>query len=624
MIIVTKSNFQESVKTINSAPNIAIDTETTGLKAYNGDRLFSIIVSTDEHNYYFNYNNNGPTLDRADIPKIIDPDYKGRIFFHNAKFDIKMLEHEGLSLRWHRIYDVAGLARIEYNDRLQLRLSSLASMVGDKKKGDIIDDWFKDQKIKKDDRRYDDVPFNLMSEYGVKDGELTLKLGHKLLQRIADQDLKNKPKGSNLKNIIQTENKLTPILMGMQDRGVKLDVEYTQEALEYEKANYERLAQEYQDISGISFRDSNKNHAEAFTAIGEKFPLTEKNNPSFTDEVLKSMDIPLARVLREYRYSYKKAHNYLENFLRLRDSNDVIHASLNQYQARTGRFSSSDPNLQNLNRGRKDEKYKVRGCFVPHVESSLFFIDQNQVEYRAMLNKAGEMPMIEQILSGLDVHSATAQLMGVPRQQAKTINFLLLYGGGLAVLARALFSTHMSEHTLKLVQKYFFFSDFKWSFDKIANEMGLEFWEVEHAVEILTKAKDLKELYFSSLPAVKVWVKRIIAQAERGYIFNDFGRAYKFQKNFAFKAPNYAIQGFCADLMKSAIIDVYNFLKPYKSTPILTVHDEIVFDIHNSERHLITHLVEKMENVVQGEYLPYTVGVEYTDKRWSDKKEFIL
>ena len=149
MIIVTKESFSKCVKDINSASNIAIDTETTGLKVYHGDRLFSIIVSTDEHNYYFNYNNNGPTLDRADISKIIAPDYKGRIFFHNAKFDIKMLEHDGLNLRWHRIYDIAGLARIDYNDRLQLRLASLSSMVGDKKKGDVVDDWFKDQKIKK-------------------------------------------------------------------------------------------------------------------------------------------------------------------------------------------------------------------------------------------------------------------------------------------------------------------------------------------------------------------------------------------------------------------------------------------------------------------------------------------
>lgn len=632
-MIVTNENFSQCVKDINSALNIAVDTETTGLKVYHGDRLFSIIVSTDETNYYFNYNSNGPSLNRADIPKIIHPDYKGRIFFHNAKFDIKMLEHEGLNLRWHRIYDVAGLARIEFNDRLLLRLANLASMVGDKKKGDIVDEYIKEHKLftevhvpsKKEavkDKHYDQVPFDLMSDYGCKDGELTIKLGHHLLKKIAILDSRYATKGSNLKHIIQTENKLTPILMEMQDDGLPLNVAYCEEALEYEKNSYAEAARDYEELTGIKFIDSNKNHSIAFDKMGLKYPLTEKGNPSFKEEFLESMDDPIANIIKRYRKSYKKAHTYFANFLYMKDDNDVIHAALNQYKARTGRMSSSEPNLQNLKRTTEDEKYPVRGAFGCHAGDINFFLDYDQFEYRMMLNKAKEMRIIEQILGGLDVHTATANLMEKPRQQAKTINFLLLYGGGLAVLARKLFTTHLAEHTLKEIQKYYFFRDFLWSMDRIANEMKLEYWEVEHGVEILSKAKELKEIYFTKLPAVKTWVNRTVSAAERGYVFNEFGRAYKFPKKFAFKAPNYLIQGGTADFLKNAMVKMHEFLLPYNSRMLLQVHDEIQFGIKPNEVEVVHRLKEIMEFNPRKEYLPYTVGIDYSETSWANKRSY--
>ena len=643
IVVVNNQNSQRAIDEINAAPNIAIDTETTGLKVYKNDRLFSIIIATGTKCFYFNYNdvpdhndNLAPViLDRADIPKIVSPDYKGRIFFHNAKFDLKMLEHEGLNLRGHRIYDTAGLARLEYNDRMQLKLESLAHLVGMKKLGDEIKDYCKKHKLlekvkvpskkqKETNYFYYLVPFDFMVDYATIDAIITFKLGLHFLRRLAQLDAgKTAPGPRKLKDVMQTENKLTPILMSMQDDGMLIDETYVKEALEYETNEYKKHAHALSEMAGIEFNDGPKFLTAAFEKLGYKYPLTAKGNPSFTDEVLTSLDNPFANALKDYRYSYKKSHTYFANFLHLSDEQNIIHAGLNQYKARTGRFSSSDPNLQNTNRGKPGERYPVKRSFIPRPGTSFFLLDFDQFEYRKMLNKAGEMAIIRQILDeGLDVHTATANLMAVERYKAKTINFMLLYGGGIAVLARALFTTHMSEDSLKLIQKYHFYKEFQWSKTKIIEKTGFEPWEIDHAIDILTQALELKELYFRKLPKVKTWVKRTVGAAERGVIYNDFGRAYRFMKTQAYKAPNYTIQGGTADWIKIAMIRIDEFLKQYKSKMLLQVHDELIFEIVEGEEHIVYGIKEIMETVAPTEHLPYTVGIEHSAVSWADKKEY--
>lgn len=630
MVVVDNENIQLVIDAINSAPSIAIDTETTGLYPYKEDRLFSIIVATQENDYYFNFNArcdhllNKPIclLSRNEIPNIIRKNYSGRIFFHNQKFDMKFLALEGLDLSNHNCYDTVVLARLEKNERLSLKLETLAKIVK-LDKIDAVKEYVKKHKLYKDgdskQKQYDLVPFDLMSEYGCMDAHITLKLGHLLLDNIKKQDSRNNNE-KKLKDILKIERDLTPILYNMKEKGILIDKQFILEGIEYEQNKYKQYAQKYEEITGIPFIDSNKNHAKAFFNIGEKYPLTEKGNPSFNKEALESMDTELAHCIKDYRYSYKKVHTYFDNFLFLADDNNVIHADLNQSQGRTGRMSSSTPNLQNLTRPHEGEQYQVRQAFIPF--DTFFMLDFDQFEYRMMLNKAKEMGVIEQVLSGLDVHTATANMMGVPRQQAKTINFLLLYGGGIAVLARALFKTHLSEHTLKAIQKMHFDRDTHYSISSIASILKLENWEVSHGVEILVKALDLKRLYFKRLPNVEKWVKRTIAQAERGYVYNEFGRAFKFPKNFAFKAPNYAIQGGTADWIKSAMVNIGKEMKGMKSSMLLQVHDELLFNMVDSEKNFVYKIKDMMENVKPSGILPYTVGIDYSPTSWADKRSY--
>jgi DNA polymerase-1 len=507
----------------------------------------------------------------------------------------------------------------------------MASIVG-MEKDDSVDKYIKENKLytiediptRKDPdklKHYDQVPFDIITQYGATDAIITHKLGIKLINKIAEYDsaIGNKYK---IKDVLKTERELIPVLMDMRDVGVLVDVDYVNEAFNHTVNEYKKAEQLYTDLTGIAFRDANATHAKAFKAAGLKFPLTAKGNPSFTDEVLTSMDSELAQALQDYRYGYKKAHTYFANFLHLRDSKDLIHCELNQATGRTGRFSSSNPNLQNLNRPRKDEQYLVRRSFIPQPDHAFFMLDFDQFEYRAMLNKAGEMGVIEQVLGGLDVHTATANLMGVERQLAKTINFLLLYGGGYAVLARALYKTHLSEDTLKLIQKYHWDRDRTYSMSSIAGLCKLDDWEVIHGVEILEKAKANKELYFKKLPRVKKYVQDTTKKAERVPIYNYFGRRYTFPKAHAYKAPNYEIQGETADWIKQAMVSVHQYLKPKKSNLILQVHDELLFQIHKNEFDIVYDLKDIMENIAPTTFLPYTVGIDFSDKSWADKRKY--
>lgn len=194
-----------------------------------------------------------------------------------------------------------------------------------------------------------------------------------------------------------------------------------------------------------------------------------------------------------------------------------------------------------------------------------------------MLDLAGELELIDKVKAGLDVHKATAEMMGETRSRAKTLNFLLLYGGGVAKLAEALGIT-------------------------------------------LDQAKALRGRYFERLPKVVGFIRDTIEEADRaGRIFNWAGRMYHFDRETSYKAPNTKIQGGGADVMRFAMVQIERFLAPYRSKQIATVHDEILFQVHKSELHLVPELQRIMENVYPHKHLPLTCSVSHSWQSWADK-----
>lgn len=385
------------------------------------------------------------------------------------------------------------------------------------------------------------------------------------------------------RDLYQTEIALTKVLFGMEQVGIKINRSFTEEALQYETERADKAVKEFQNITCEEFIDSGKHLAKCFDLLGYTYARTEKGNPSFTEENLSAHPSPLTDIILTIRDAHKRISTYYSNFLTLADDNDIIHTDFVQSGAATGRMSCKTPNLQNLTKEEETEAYYlVRRCFIPRDDYSFVMIDYDQMEYRLMLEYAEQMDVIEAVKQGMDVHEATANMMGTTRSYAKTINFMLLYGGGASKLAAAL---------------------------KLS----------------LFEAKNLRELYFLKLPKINKFIKDVIRIAEiRGHIFNWRNRLCYIDRKFSYKAPNYLIQGGCADIVKAAMVKLSTYLEGKKSRMLLQIHDEILFEVHKDEHDIIPDLKSIMESVYPYKHLPMTCGVEWSNKSWQDKENYEL
>jgi len=293
-------------------------------------------------------------------------------------------------------------------------------------------------------------------------------------------------------------------------------------------------------------------------------------------------------LVQTYRKASKKATTYYANFLAMADEAGVIHPDFHQGGTKTGRLSCRDPNLQNLNRPDEaaddDENvFEVRRCFVPRDGFVFFAPDYDQIEYRLMLEYAEEMAVIKAVLDGQDVHSATAEMLGLKRYDAKQINFMLIYGGGIGKLAA------MTNRTFE-------------------------------------EAREVMKLYFARLPKISAFVEAVRRKASRDLrLFNWFGRVYTFANSDMTytTGPNWLIQGGCAEVLKKALIVCWKRLaeRKLRTRIVLNVHDEIVFEAHKEELSELPALVEIMEAQYPFKHLKLTAGPAWSEKNLAQKAD---
>jgi DNA polymerase-1 len=363
--------------------------------------------------------------------------------------------------------------------------------------------------------------------------------------------------------------------------GIKINRAYVTEAQAFEQREVDRYKREFYDISGgRSFIDSNKALDEAFRACGyDEIPVTEKGNPSFTDAALEGLGGKLAECVRCIRHHEKRIGTYYSSFLHYAGADDVIHPNMKQGGTETGRFSYSEPNLQNVPKEEHAEDGHpsiVRRSFVPRDGKCFVMIDYKQQEYRLMLDYAGETQLIAEVNAGADVHQAMADMVGITRQQAKTLNFAVLYGASSAKIAGML---------------------------KIGN----------------AEATHLLNLYYSKLPRVKAFKNAVIKRGEmRGYIINWAGRRCHIdRRDWAYVLPNHLIQGGGADVIKFAMVKIAALLEGTKSAMTLQIHDELLIAMDPDDFHLIPKVQQIMESVYPAQNgIVLATSVSHSFKSW--------
>ena len=312
-----------------------------------------------------------------------------------------------------------------------------------------------------------------------------------------------------------------------------------------------------------------------FDTMGLPHGKKTKNGWSTDAETLEKLrDIPLVEDILQYRACQKLNSTYVEGLLKVIGEDGRIHTRFNQTEARTGRLSSDNPNLQNIPIRDEDGK-EIRKAFIPDTGCEFFSADYSQIELRIMAHLSEDKNMIDAFLSGHDIHAATAakiykidinDVTADMRRKAKTANFGIIYG--ISVFG-------------------------------LAERMGVSRQE----------AKELIDGYFETYPQVKEYMDKSIQVArENGYVETIFHRkrflpdinsrngvVRGYAERNAINAP---IQGSAADIIKVAMAHIYQRFQAYnlKAKMILQVHDELNFSVPEAEKELVQKIViEEME-----------------------------
>jgi DNA polymerase-1 len=618
-MLVSRSLFPAVLVALSKHTALALDTETTGLRPYKSDRLFSIAIATCEETpdvFYFNWNPLG-----ADPESVLGPEHfqslQGMLFgdvsktwfAHNAKFDMAMLHASGLEIKG-RVACTRAMGRIMYNEHMSYSLEESVKRLG-LKKDDTVEKYIDahglktrvavpGRKASRTELHYDKVPLEIIQPYAEQDVRLVVALTDSLSIKGHELDLGRGP-APTLRNVVLNEEDLTKTLFQMERTGLLVDVYYTKQALAHEADRAVKATLEFHALTGKTFMASPKLFADVFADQKHQWEYTPKGNPSFESDVLKKFNSPVARAVLAYRDA-KSKQDFYAGFLDHMDDRGYIHPNFNQDGTAHGRLSSSDPNFQNLTSekafecgacgaqhehftevclkcggevGEKD--FLVRKAIIPPPGYVFIMPDYDQMEYRMMLDYAAthvgaKTPLVEKVLGGMDVHTAVAVQAHIDRDAAKTTNFLSIYGGG---------------------------------DKKLAESLGCS----------LEKAKAIRASIFQTAPEIDMVCRSMTKTAEtRGWIYNWLGRRCHFpDPRFAYRAPNYVIAGGCADVNKIALNRISQALEGKKSKLVLTVHDENPCIVHESEIDTVPKIVKDiMESVYPAKYVPLTCGMEWS------------
>jgi len=421
------------------------------------------------------------------------------------------------------------------------------------------------------------VAVDKLMEYAVEDADVTYQL-----KNVFEPKIKSEGLGELSRNI---EMPLINVLAAMERYGVKLNLDDLKEITSNLREDIISLEKEIYALAGTEFNISSPKQLGDILFI--RLKLDEKARVTKTKQFITNEEIlqrlvskhPIVEKVLEYRGLRKLLSTYVEALPLLVDKNTGrIHTSYNQAVAATGRLSSNNPNLQNIPvrdaRGRE-----IRKAFVPDSGCVFLSVDYSQIELRLMAHLSKDKSMIDDFLSGNDIHAGTAsKIFGVDikdvtremRSRAKTANFGIIYG----------ISSYGLSERLNIGRK---------------------------------EAKELIDGYFNSYPGVKIYMDESIRKArELGYVTTMFGRRRYLRDilsnnqvvrgNAERNAINAPLQGSAADIIKIAMVRIYNRMitEKYRSKMILQVHDELIFEVVKSELEKLKEMVVyEMSNAVK-------------------------
>ncbi|MDY0140946.1 MAG: DNA polymerase I [Bacteroidales bacterium] len=573
-LIETVFEIEKLIEALQEQQEICFDTETTDLDTMNAE-IIGLAISFKEKEAYYVMMPNGFEQTKA-ILEMFNPIFNddGKLIVgQNLKYDISVLCNYGIHLNCKMFDTMIAHYLIEPEQKhnlnflaekyLNYKMLPIETLIGQKGKNQ---------------KNMRDIDVNLVSDYACEDADITFRLKNIFVVAL---------KENNFEDLFYNiEMPLVTVLNSMERAGVRIDsktIRAYSEALKIELLQIEKKIFEY---AGEEFNIASPKQLGII--LFEKLVVTSKPKKTKTkqystgeEELVKLIDKhPIIKEILEFRSVNKLINTYVDVLPDLvNEKTQKLHTSYNQTVTATGRLSSNNPNLQNIPI-REERGRKIRESFVASDENHIFFsADYSQIELRIMAHLSQDQNMLEAFNKfSLDIHTATAsKIFNVDekdveremRAKAKTANFGIIYGISAFGLAQRL---NISR----------------------------------------TEAKELIDNYFETFPGVKTFMDASIKEArKKEYVETIFGRrrylpdinsrnaiVRGFAERNAINAP---IQGSAADIIKLAMVNVYNRLKKenLKSKMILQVHDELNFDVLKEELEQVQKLItEEMTKVV--------------------------
>jgi DNA polymerase-1 len=572
--------LKEMVSLMNANTEFCFDTETTGLDVMNAELVgMSFSVKPYEAFYVPVPADRNMAMEIVGTVKPLLQDESKLMIGQNIKYDFAIMLNYGVEIR-NRMFDtmvahflIAPEMRhnMDVLAETYLRYSpvSIEALIGKRGAKQIT---------------MRDVDVDKVRDYAAEDADITLQLKHHFVPMLQKNDVD--------RLFSQVEVPLIRVLANIEREGINLDTGVLKEISAQLQKDLLQVDTEIQQLAGTPFNISSPKQVGEILfehlKIVDNAKKTKTGQYATGEDVLSKLEKahPIVSKILDFRELLKLKNTYVDTLPELINKNTGrIHTTYNQVVAVTGRLSSDNPNLQNIpirtERGRQ-----IRKAFVARDKDHvLLSADYSQIELRIVASISGEANMCEAFRQGKDIHTATAaRVFRVPenevtkemRYKAKSVNFGLIYGQGPFGLAENL--------------------------------------NIPRA-----EAKELINSYFREYPGIRTYMDDQMESArEKGYVktllgrkrwLRDINSANATVRGFAERnAINAPIQGSAADMIKVAMINIYNELEKRKlrSKMLLQVHDELVFDVYRPETDEVKTLVEKFMR----EALPLEVPVE--------------
>ncbi|MBL85091.1 MAG: DNA polymerase I [Winogradskyella sp.] len=559
------------VKNLLNQKSVCFDTETTGLNPLTAE-LVGIAFSWETgKGFYLPFPENKD--EAQELIEEIRPFFEAeniQKIGQNLKYDIKVLAKYNIEVKGplfdtmlaHYLINPDMRHNMDVLSETYLNYSpiSIETLIGKKGKNQLS---------------MRDVPLDKQTEYAVEDADITLQLKEHFEKELGEANTQ--------KLFDEIEIPLLRVLAAMELEGINLDKDFLNSLSEQLNSDIANLEKSIYEAAGEEFNIASPKQLGII--LFEKMKLVDKPKKTKTGQYSTAEDVlsylakdhEIIQNILDFRGLSKLKSTYVDALpLQVEEATGRVHTDYMQTVAATGRLSSNNPNLQNIpirtERGRQ-----VRKAFVPRNEDyTLLAADYSQIELRIIAALSEEETMIEAFKHGEDIHASTASkvfnvaIEDVTREQrsnAKTVNFGIIYGVSAFGLSN---QTDLSR----------------------------------------SEAKELIDTYYETYPKLKNYIsKQVDFARDHGYVQTVLGRR-RYLKDINSRnavvrgaaernAVNAPIQGSAADIIKLAMINIYEKLEAgdYKTKMLLQVHDELVFDVYKPELDEISKLIKtEMEN----------------------------